>query len=217
MTERNERFQALYRDTLPQFIERPHIVVGCGAIGGVICQTLGQIGVRTVHLWDHDTIEEVNLGPQGFPQDSDGCTKVMIRDIQIMKLSKMTTIHRHPSRFKRRFKHPEHAYWWLMVDDLDVRELIYETAIAFSPTKIIDARMGGLGYEVYCPDVLSQTRYLNTLQYARDNPVQEGCTTRSTPHCAMIAGALAVNMALSPAPPFCVKGDLLSYNQEVIY
>jgi hypothetical protein len=33
----------------------------------------------------------------------------------------------------------------------------------------------------------------------------------------MIAGALAVNMALAGKPPFCIKGNLLSYDQEIVW
>jgi hypothetical protein len=77
--------------------------------------------------------------------------------------------------------------------------------------------MGGLVYEVYMPLGHVPHRYQDSIQFARDNPVREACTTRSTPHCAMIAGALAVNMALAGKPPFCIKGNLLSYDQEVVW
>jgi hypothetical protein len=216
---RCERFQALYEKTLPAFIEQPHIVIGCGAIGGVICQSLGQIGVNDVTLWDPDCIEEVNLGPQGFEQSlvELNSLKVNARYNQIRKLSANTKIKGYSCRFRSKDKHPENAFWWLMVDDLDARELIYDTALYFNPAKIIDARMGGLVYEVYNPTDHPPNHYRDTIQFARDNPVREACTTRSTPHCSMIAGAIAVNMALSGKSPFCVRGNLLSYDQEVIW
>jgi molybdopterin/thiamine biosynthesis adenylyltransferase len=219
MTSRCERFEALYEQTLPAFIEQDHIVIGCGAIGGVICQSLGQIGVKKVHLWDPDTVEEVNLGPQGFEQSlvKMKTPKVHARLVRIKDLSRETKISTMHSRFKSKSIHPENAFWWLMVDDLDARELIYNTAVKNNPAKIIDARMGGLAYEIYNPTDHPPNRYMDTIQFARDNPVRESCTTRSTPHCSMIAGAIAVNMALSGKSPFCVKGNLLSYDQEVIW
>lgn len=219
MTQRRERFQALYENTLPNFIEQPHIVIGCGAIGGVICQILGQIGVDEVHLWDHDTVEEVNLGPQGFEQSLSelNTAKVNSRQTQIRRLSSHTEIKPYDSRFRTKARHPKQAYWWLMVDDLDAREAIFETTFGNEPCEIIDARMGGVVYEVYNPTRHSPTRYMQTIEAARQNTAQEACTSRSTPHCAMIAGAIAINMALASSPPFCVKGDILAYNQEVIW
>jgi molybdopterin/thiamine biosynthesis adenylyltransferase len=214
---RCERFSKLYAGTLPQFIEKPHIVAGCGAIGGVICRILGQIGVENVTLWDHDTVEEVNLGPQGFYEMELGMQKVESRHNEMILLFEKMKVCPQPTRFKTKNDHPEDAIWWLMVDSLDTRQRIFETAIHKKPYKMIDARMGGLVYEVYNIGPEDDTRYLDTIEFARRNPVDEGCTTRSTPHCAMIAGAIAVNLALSPSPPFCIKGDLMAYNQEVIW
>ena len=64
--ERNERFAVLFKNTLTDFIEKPHIVIGCGAIGGYVIKILGQIGVEYLHLWDDDTVEEVSKGIRGI-------------------------------------------------------------------------------------------------------------------------------------------------------
>ena len=177
MEQRCNRFSTLYEQTLPEFIEQPHIVIGCGAIGGVICQILGQIGVREVHLWDPDKVEGANLGPQGFYQtDAESMElKVNARHRLMRLLSRDMDIKRNSRRFPRRERHPEKAFWWLMVDDLNARELIFDTAQDFSPKKIIDARMGGMAYEVYNAMAKPPEKYLETIQYARDNPVIDGC------------------------------------------
>lgn len=212
--QRNERFSVLYKNTIEHFIETPHVVIGCGAIGGYVIRTLGQIGVKHVVLWDFDTIEEVNIGPQGFLPECIGDLKTRVRAGEFLSLSLDSECTINDSRFRRSADHPEKAYWYLCVDDLEVRELIFQAAYDKAAHKIIDTRMGGLNYEVYNCLGKEPDAYLDTIQFARDNPVEEGCTTRSTPHCAMIAASIGINMALSDMPPFSVKGNIMDYSQE---
>ncbi len=215
--ERNKRFEGLYGDKLQAFIDTPHVVIGVGATGGQIVRTLGQLGVKYLTLWDDDTIEEVNIGPQGFKLEDIGRHKVDARSDEFHSLSPDSVIRTLHSRFVRYSDHPEGAIWWILVDSLDDREFIVQAAMEHTPKQIIDPRIGGTVYEVY--NVLGKglERYLETVQFARDNPVEESCTTRTTPHSAAIAGAIAINFGLQSHVPFCVKGNLLSYTQETIW
>jgi molybdopterin/thiamine biosynthesis adenylyltransferase len=220
--DRISRFASLYKDTIDSFINQPHIIIGCGAIGGPVIKTLGQIGVKEITIWDDDTVEEVNLGPQGFPENSIGMEKTEIRAEEFSRLSTKSICHINSSLFKKHHPHNEDAYWWLCVDDLDSREFIYKVAMEYAPHKIIDFRMGGLAYEIYNPSVNEDSSdpanaYLETIEWARENTVQESCTTKSTPHTAMIAVAIGINMGLTRLPPFAIKGNLMDYSQMVAW
>lgn len=218
MNERCARFRDLYASTLEHFINSPHILVGVGAIGGYVGRILGQIGVKRVDLWDHDKIEEVNLGPQGFHAADVGQYKTLSRRADIMQLSPETQITVHSTKLSKRAVYPTEAYWWLCVDSLNGREYITQMAENTMFYRIIDTRMGGPSYEVYC--VRGQgdlNAYFHSIQDAREHESTDSCTTKSTPHCAMTAAAIGINLALSDTPPFAVRGDMLSYNQEVTW
>ena len=215
--DRNERFSVLYQNTIEHFISTPHIVIGCGAIGGPIIKILGQVGVDRLTLWDHDIVELVNVGPQGFMPDEINDLKVHSRQTTFLQLTPESECIPNETRFRKTYEHEQDAYWWLCVDSLDARELIFNTALDFSPHKLIDTRMGGLNYEIYNADYNNPDRYLDTITYARENPVQEGCTSRSTPHTAMLSASIGINMGLTENPPFSVIGNMMDYNQEVVW
>lgn len=215
--ERNKRFEGLYGNNLQDFINAPHIVIGVGATGGQIVRTLGQLGVRNIVLWDDDTIEEVNIGPQGFKPADIGKLKTHTRAEEFCELAPDSICTTYDTRFQKFGDHPKKAIWWLLVDSLDDREFIVKVAMDHEPVQIIDPRIGGTVYEIYNVLGKPMERYLETVQFARDNPVEESCTTRTTPHSAAIAGAIAINFALQSTVPFCVKGNLLSYAQETIW
>lgn len=215
--DRNERFSVLYQNTIEHFIDTPHIVIGCGAIGGPIIKILGQIGVEKITLWDHDSVELVNIGPQGFALQTIGDPKVLVRRNEFRELSPRSQSTAIETRFRKTYEHDEEAYWWLCVDSLEAREFIFEAAMASDPYRIIDTRMGGLNYEIYNATGKTPQDYIDTITYARANPVQEGCTSRSTPHTAMLAAAIGINMGLTENPPFSVTGNMMDYNQEVVW
>jgi len=212
---RNARFETLYKNTIEHFVNHPHVVVGCGSIGGYVIKALGQIGIKNLTLWDHDTIEVVNIGPQGFYPISIGNSKVFEREQEFLAFAPDSICRANNSRFQKKADHPKEAYWWLCVDSLSSRETIFKTALKYEPHKIIDTRMSGLNYEIYNANSGTVEEYFATIQFARDNPVEEGCTSRSTPHCAMIAASIGINLALAEQSPFAVTGNMMDYHQEI--
>lgn len=215
--ERITRFASLYSTTIQHFIDQHHIVIGCGSIGGYIIRTLGQIGVKKIELWDHDIVEMVNVGPQGFHPADINRTKVLVRSREFQKLNPEGQCVYRSLQFRKKNHYPEGAYWWMCVDTLEAREDIFETARRFNPYRIIDTRMGALSYEVYNLLARSEAVFHESIEYARQYPVNEGCTSKSTPHAAMVAASLAISMGLSPEPPYLVAGNLLSYEQKTTW
>jgi tRNA A37 threonylcarbamoyladenosine dehydratase len=218
--QRTRRFKDIYTDTLNHVLKTDHIVVGAGSTGGKVIQLLAQIGVTgTVYIFDDDIIEDVNIAPQGFSPRDIGRAKVDVRERQFKHLNAGTCqIHktRLGSHNYKHFKFPEHAYWWSMVDSLSGREQILEAAVEFDFHRLIDCRMSGLMYEVYCINSEDSTiemtkKYIAQIEWAKEHPMDEGCSTKSTPHIPMICAGIALNLALQHKPPFKVEGDLLTY------
>jgi len=215
--EQISRFSGLYKDTIDDFISSPHVVVGVGAIGGYLVDMLAQVGVKKINMIDFDYVERVNVGTQNFYPSDIGQSKAYIRAHRLRSRYDDIEMLFHVGRFKRSFR-KENAYWWMCIDCLDTRLRIIEAANASCYKRLMDTRMSGLLYEVYCIKDDSEEKVLKeSIEWAKENPVNEGCTTRSTPHCAAIAASVGVNMGLQSDPPYSVKGVLSYYMQRGAY
>ena len=218
MNDRNTRFKQLYSQTLEHFVSSPHYVIGVGSIGGSVLKGLCQIGVNEVTIVDFDLVEEANLGPQGFEDHQIGLLKTLARKEQFEKLSPSTNIELRSRRFKKSDEYKPNAYWWLMVDSLKTREIIFNVAVKHNYHRILDCRMAGIVFETYCiskPE--HEIIYESQLKWAQENPLNEGCSSKSTPFVPMIAAGTALGMALGMNSPFKVASDLLSYQSTVEY
>ena len=67
--ERQVRFEGLGEDGQARLAASRVAVVGCGALGGVLAQTLTRAGVGTLVLIDRDVVEESNLHRQVLFED----------------------------------------------------------------------------------------------------------------------------------------------------
>jgi len=77
--ERQERFERLGPAGQQRLAQARVAIVGCGALGGVLAQTLTRTGVGTLVLVDRDVVEETNLHRQVLFEDhhaSAGSAKV---------------------------------------------------------------------------------------------------------------------------------------------
>ena len=76
-------------------------VVGVGAIGRQVALQLAAMGISWLQLIDHDSVEEVNLAPQGFLQDDLGRSKVEAVGDSCQQINHMLEMHEHCERFRR--------------------------------------------------------------------------------------------------------------------
>ncbi|MFT5050113.1 MAG: molybdopterin/thiamine biosynthesis adenylyltransferase [Chlamydiales bacterium] len=67
--ERQERFEPLGKGGQERLEAARVAIVGCGALGGVLAQTLTRAGVGTLVLIDRDVVEETNLHRQVLFED----------------------------------------------------------------------------------------------------------------------------------------------------
>lgn len=65
-----------YKDLVPGLETQEVVVAGCGAIGRQVALQLAAMGVGHLTLVDPDTVEEGNLGAQGWSYESLGMSKV---------------------------------------------------------------------------------------------------------------------------------------------
>ncbi|MHC4093220.1 MAG: ThiF family adenylyltransferase, partial [Planctomycetota bacterium] len=86
---------------LPEELLRKHpvTIVGVGAIGRQVALQLGVMGVSPLTLIDHDGVETVNLGAQGFLEADLGTLKVEATARLIGQLNSGVEVITHGRRY----------------------------------------------------------------------------------------------------------------------
>ncbi len=158
----------------------------------MVGRLLAQMGVGNISLYDPDTIEEVNLAPQGWPERAVGVQKVGELRREMMELNSTINIvdyicyfpPHHLERYDVRF---------CCVDTIEARNVIW----SHMPKKglLVDGRSAGECLEVYGVDCSSETAreaYQKTL-FAQEEAYQGACTTVSLNYTAAIAAGLEIS------------------------
>ena len=165
-------------------------VIGVGAIGRQVAIQLVSMGAKWLQLFDHDTVDVVNLAPQGyFPADV-GVPKVDAMAALLHQINPDTQIHLHPERFRRSSTGQGNVIF-VCVDSIDTRKLIFE-ALGQKVDFLCDGRMAAEVLRVLTvSDHASRTHYPTTL-FAASEAFRGTCTAKSTIYCAGIAAGLMV-------------------------
>ena len=171
-------------DRLAQY--RP-TVIGVGAIGRQVALQLAAMGVPWLQLIDHDTVEEVNLAPQGFLQDDLGRQKVHAVGDSCHQINHMLEMHEHPERFRRTMEIGDVLF--CCVDSIQTRQHIWD-AVKDRVDFFVDGRMSAEIVRVLAvADQRSREHYPGTL-FQAEEAVQGSCTAKSTIFTANIAAGL---------------------------
>lgn len=176
--------------------EEAHVaIVGVGAIGRPVALMLAQMGIGSLTLIDPDTVEVVNIGPQGYTLPDIGRTKVDAAKDAASTLSNNLEIYIRPTPFLDSFLTASHDAVVMAVDSMEVRREIYESCRE-RDLPFIDTRMGAETCRILAIDANEQD-YERWLQswFPDDDPgaVRQPCTRRSTAYCALVAAGLCVS------------------------
>src|SRR5690554_6161505 len=96
---RYERQSEVLPDELRQKMSAT--VIGTGAIGRQVALMLATIGVPVIDLFDHDSVEAVNLATQGFPEQHIGLPKVSSVSDAIQQVNGQCRVRSHIRRANR--------------------------------------------------------------------------------------------------------------------
>lgn len=158
-------------------------VIGVGATGSKIALSLAKLGVKNLHIWDHDEVEEHNIANQSYDLADIGRLKVeALSDAILRATGTSVTTHGAWTPTKGR---AAGAVVFCMVDSMAVRTEIFEL-YRVSPVVrlVIDSRMAAdygslLTYRPGEPDTLA--RYKATLFSDDDAHVEvSACGTAIT-------------------------------------
>ena len=181
----NERFSR-QADIVPRarILECNATVIGVGAIGRQVALQLTSIGVPSIQIIDHDTVEESNLTSQGYFEDDIGRFKVDATADICRQINPKLELHTISDRFKRSTSIGNCVF--ICVDSIVTRRHIWD-ALKDKVNFFCDGRMSAEVLRVVTAcDEESRKYYLQTLFNAEQ--AQAGpCTAKTTIYCANIA------------------------------
>ena len=196
--------------------DTPCFIVGCGAIGRQIALQLAAMGARTLTLIDPDTVDELNIGTQGWG----------VQDLQMPKVTALgqeisTKFNFYPETeqycwppeygpgeigsdkefyhdYREVFKQGFHERYtpaiFFAVDSMDARQTIFDY-VQNATCNIIDTRMG-----LNACRIISAGRsfgkdfsWFRKTLFSSSEAEQAPCTMKSTLYCANIAAGFAVS------------------------
>jgi hypothetical protein len=107
----------------PETLERPIHIIGCGAVGSTIAENLARLGVKEIHLWDFDTVEEHNLANQMFQVKHLNMLKTDAVEDICKSINPDITIIKHEAYTDESLS----GYIFICPDSIKVRRAILET------------------------------------------------------------------------------------------
>ena len=191
------------------------LIVGTGAVGRQVAHQLAAMGVGALHLIDFDTIEEVNLGPQGWCPESIGLPKAQVCRDECAKINPDAQIRCDVSRFTS-----AHVQWastvFMCVDTIKSRELVFRHLCRLNgegKSRVelaLDGRMAAEAMRVLAVDLssLDSVEWYKATLYPEHEVYQGACTARSTIYCSNIVAGLMVAQFAQHLRGFQLKANL---------
>jgi hypothetical protein len=149
---------ARYRAILPATLRStPVTIIGCGNIGAAFARQLALCGFESLILFDHDTVEPVNLGTQGWSVEDIGLPKVEALAASLRRMRPSLSITTHHCRWSRRYLSSLTPIVASCVDSRDTDRFILDTIWATSPPSpflYLSPRVRAIDYvlrTVFCP------------------------------------------------------------------
>ena len=168
----------------------PVTIIGVGAIGRQVALQLAVMGVSPLTLIDHDTVEAVNLGAQGYREEDVGRPKVQATADLVNQLNRDVAVHSMHRRFLKSEDIAERVF--CCVDGIETRRHIFN-ALKDRLRFFVDGRMSAESLRVLTVcDAAGLTHYPSTL-FAAGEAFRGACTARTTCYAANIAAGWMVS------------------------
>jgi molybdopterin-synthase adenylyltransferase len=162
-------------------------VVGVGAIGRQVALQLSAVGVPWMQLIDPETVEAVNIAPQGFFEEDLGRHKVDVTLDLCLQINRRGVVQTVMERFRRSMEIGN--AFFCCVDSIDTRRLIWQ-AVRNKVDFFCDGRMSAEVVRVLAvSDAEGRNHYPTTL-FAGSEAQGGSCTAKSTIFTANIAAGL---------------------------
>jgi sulfur carrier protein ThiS adenylyltransferase len=180
------------------------LVVGVGAVGRQVALQLTAMGIMNLTLVDFDTVDVVNLAPQGYSPKDLGSPKVQATAESCRRLNPDLLVFPICERFRRSspktlacFGGPpdllaKHLVAFSCVDSIIARGIVWE-AVKDRADFFGDARMSAEVIRVLASDRPAREEHYPTTLFAQDQAYAGNCTAKSTIYTASIAAGLMLS------------------------
>lgn len=193
---RNARQSSVLPEAALRF--RPAVVIGVGAVGRPTAEMLSGTGLRQIDLWDFDTVEEVNIGNQGYrPSDvgkhkAEACKDLCSAKAPSSEIRALVSAVDVSTRLMR--ESPEDTAVFCCVDKMSARRAIATSCRTSGVGLFVDTRMLGDDVWVFgCRTPEDYDAYLKEL--FSDEEAEPGrCGNSSNVYASNLAASLAVKV-----------------------
>ncbi len=180
------------------------LVVGVGAVGRQVALQLTAMGIMNLTLVDFDTVDVVNLAPQGYSPEDLGNPKVQATSQACLRLNPDLLVYGFNDRFRRSSpktlacfgRSPDllarHLIVFSCVDSISARGIVWE-AVKDRAGFFGDARMSAEVIRVLASDRPAMDQHYPTTLFAQDQAYAGNCTAKSTIYTASIAAGLMLS------------------------
>ena len=194
-------------------------VIGCGAVGGMVCEILARLGIGRVHMVDFDVFDETNLNRQVMCREQDiGRSKVQCAKERAESVNSALTAIAHNIRLNEKNALSLIADSDLVFDGLDnARDKItLEKACLTSQIPLIHGAISDSTFQV--ATIRTQGILENIYAGSLENPVvgTPACTAMA---CATAQVAEGLKLLLGMGDVIdraLLRQDWLSWHNDVI-
>ncbi|MCE5184994.1 MAG: ThiF family adenylyltransferase [Planctomycetaceae bacterium] len=203
--KRYERQQEIV--PLSALARTPVIIVGVGAIGRQVAIQAAAMGIPHLCLVDFDTVEEVNLGSQGFREKDVGKYKVDAVAEICREINSQIEIETVIDRFNQSHMIPG-AIVICCVDKIDTREFLY-AQVRRSMRAMIDGRMNAEVLRVITAHDQDTIEYYRKTLFAPEQTTPGRCTAKTTIFCASVAAGMMLSQLTKIIRNFPLEKDIM--------
>ena len=182
----------------PEVIDKDIHIIGVGATGSFVLQTLVRFGVKKIHIWDFDKYEAHNVNNQAIRQNSCDKQKVVAQVELCKEINPEAEIIPHDKKVTPEDIATMSGYVFLLVDSMACRKELFEEIR--KNDKIVwywESRLGSDQGRVYCMPIdkeFDYSKYLSMHFYSDDEAEVSACGTSITiVSIVMSVAALMVN------------------------
>jgi len=189
----------------------PINVVGGGATASWLVMMLAKLGVKDVHVWDFDIVENHNIPNQAFTIKSIGMPKVTANIDNAIRFGGMNyTAHNEKVTGDTLLE----GVVFVLTDTMSSREEIFKEALKLQPKVklVIETRMGLDMCRIYTvnPMDLKQIKSYESTLYTDEQAEVSACgTSKSVVTSAMTTASIAVRQMINWTNGIAVPNEIL--------
>jgi len=177
----------------PAQFQRTVHVVGCGAIGSHVVDTLINTGIDRIVVYDFDHVEEHNIPNQAFLPEHVGMPKVAAMADLASKLGVQIEVVQQKVE---RLQINSPAYVIMAVDSMEARKAIWDSSCKYNPNvRLLETRMAAEYGIIHAINPLDATeiRFWESRWFPSDEAEESACTNRAVATTAKTLASLQVH------------------------